>query len=99
LKQDHKCDYVICLSHLGYRYRGTKVSDEVLAKNSEHLDLIIGGHTHTFMDRPALLKNKAGQPVVINQVGWAGLMLGRLDVSFEHNRKGRCVSCKNMLVS
>lgn len=99
LKHEHKCDYVICLSHLGYRYRGNKVSDEVLAKNSQNLDLIIGGHTHTFMDRPVVHKNEAGQPVVINQVGWAGLMLGRLDVFFEHNRKDRCVSCQNMLVS
>ena len=99
LKQEHKCDYVICLSHLGYQYRGNKVSDVVLAKNSEHIDLIIGGHTHTFMDRPEQLENRAGEAVIINQVGWAGIMLGRLDVYFERRRKKNCVDCRNILVN
>ena len=54
----------------------------ILAKQSEHIDLIIGGHTHTFLDQPTILTNKQGKEVVINQVGWAGLRLGRLDYEF-----------------
>ena len=98
LRYDEKCDFVICLSHLGYRYRSDKVSDVVIAKNTEEIDLILGGHTHTFMSEPDIQMNKKGEEVVINQAGWAGIMLGRLDVFFEKNRKGKCISCKNTFV-
>jgi 5'-nucleotidase len=83
LKRKEKCDMVICLSHLGNQYKGfDKVSDEILAKQSENIDLIIGGHTHTFLDQPLVYKNKKGDDVVVNQVGFAGLILGRLDFEF-----------------
>jgi len=98
LKQDERCDYVICLSHLGYQYRDSKVSDVVLAQQTEDIDLIIGGHTHTFLDAPVTEKNRKGQPVVITQVGWGGMILGRLDVLFERNRKRHCLNCSNILV-
>ncbi|MGB8192302.1 MAG: hypothetical protein WCF67_10310, partial [Chitinophagaceae bacterium] len=55
---------------------------------SENIDLIIGGHTHTFMDKPEAFKNKIGKDVIVNQVGWAGIILGRLDFNFsKQNRK------------
>lgn len=82
LKQEKGCDMVICLSHLGYQYKDDKVSDEVLAKSTENIDLIIGGHTHTFLDNPVIFKNKKGSDVIVNQVGWAGIILGRLDFEF-----------------
>ncbi|MBN8688541.1 MAG: metallophosphatase [Chitinophagales bacterium] len=83
LKKRKNCDLVICLSHLGNQYKGyDKVSDEILARESEHIDLIIGGHTHTFLDQPLLYKNKSGNDVLVNQVGFAGLILGRLDFEF-----------------
>ena len=82
LKKDEKCDLVICLSHLGYQYKENIVSDVVLAKETGNIDLIIGGHTHTFMDAPVVYKNKGGQDVIVNQVGFAGIILGRLDFEF-----------------
>ncbi len=84
LKKEESCDMVICLSHLGYTYKENenKMCDLILAKESENVDLIIGGHTHTFMDEPAVKKNRSGNDVIINQVGWAGIMLGRLDFEF-----------------
>jgi 5'-nucleotidase len=82
LKKDKNCDMIICLSHLGARYKDNKVSDEILAKESENIDLIIGGHTHTFFDKPLTYKNKKGSDVIVNQVGWAGIVLGRLDFEF-----------------
>jgi 5'-nucleotidase len=87
LKNDEKCDLVICLSHLGYEYKSKKVSDLVLAENSENVDIIIGGHTHTFLDNPMIVNNLIGQPVVVNQVGWAGIVLGRLDVFVKRQKK------------
>ncbi len=98
LKQDEKCDFVICLSHLGYKYSENKVSDIDLAKNTSYIDLIIGGHTHTFMKEAERYTNMAGKPVLINQVGWAGIQLGRIDVYFEKNKKGTCITCKNLPV-
>lgn len=83
LKNDYKCDLVICLSHLGYSYRNNTVSDKVLAASTRNIDLIIGGHTHTFLDVPEDVKNLDGQITTINQVGFAGINLGRIDYYFE----------------
>ncbi len=83
LKRRKDCDMVICLSHLGYQYKNSNaVSDAILSKETENIDLIIGGHTHTFLDKPSIFKNKRGDDVVVNQVGWAGMVLGRLDFEF-----------------
>ncbi|MER3499448.1 MAG: metallophosphatase [Chitinophagaceae bacterium] len=100
LNNDKHCDMVICLSHLGYQYKGSnKVSDEVLAKESQHIDLIIGGHTHTFLDQPAVYKNKKGDDVIVNQVGWAGINLGRLDFEFSKISKKNLVQSHSIVVS
>jgi 5'-nucleotidase len=79
LKSRKNCDLVICLSHLGYSYANDKVSDIQLAKNSEHIDIILGGHTHTFLENPVEIKNKIGNNIKICQTGWAGINLGRID--------------------
>lgn len=83
LKDEKSCDLVICLSHLGYSYDSDKVSDKVLAEKTKGIDLIIGGHTHTFMEKPAIHQNKDGKTVLINQVGFAGINLGRVDFYFQ----------------
>lgn len=74
-----KCNLIICLSHLGYAYGSGKVSDAVLAQKTENIHLILGGHTHTFLDSPTQFVNKQGDKVLVNQVGWAGINLGRID--------------------
>jgi len=89
LKHEEKCHFIICLSHLGYKYKNNKVSDIVLAEKTRYLDLIVGGHTHTFLSTPDTVKNEAGREVVINQVGYAGINLGRLDFLFERNTGGK----------
>jgi 5'-nucleotidase len=83
LKEERNCDLVICLSHLGYKYREEKVSDMKLAAATEHIDLIIGGHTHTFLPKPTILKNKKGDNMLVNQVGAYGVNLGRIDFFFD----------------
>lgn len=80
LKEDEACDLIICLSHLGYDYNNKeRMSDLTLAKATKDIDLIIGGHTHTFLDKPTLTQNKDGNVVLVNQVGWGGINLGRVD--------------------
>ena len=87
LKKEKQCDLVICLSHLGYEYRFDKISDVKLAAQTKDIDLIIGGHTHTFLPKPVVLKNKVGKEVLVNQVGWAGINLGRIDFEFTESKK------------
>jgi len=98
LKKKEKCDMVICLSHLGYEYNYNKVSDMILAKETEYIDLIIGGHTHTFLERPTVMKNKIGKNIVINQVGWAGLRLGRLDYTFDHKKNTNLSNAQSVIL-
>src|SRR5690606_1129234 len=73
LKKNEKCDLIVCLSHLGFMYKNEpKVSDLVLARKTRNIDLIIGGHTHTFLNKPYIEKNPDGEQVVVNQVGCYG---------------------------
>lgn len=89
LKETEKCDLIICLSHLGYDYKNEKdkPSDLKLAAATKDIDLIIGGHTHTFLDKPVIKTNKVGKQVVINQVGAYGINLGRIDFYFSDETK------------
>ena len=87
LREEHNSDLIICLSHLGYSYKDNTVSDKVIASQTFHTDLIIGGHTHTFLDKPDLIMNKSGKEVVVNQVGFGGLILGRVDYYFSKQKK------------
>ncbi|WP_127846378.1 bifunctional metallophosphatase/5'-nucleotidase [Psychroflexus aestuariivivens] len=83
LKDELACDLVICLSHLGYEYKSDKIDDLKLAKQTKNIDLIIGGHTHTFLDKPSVVNNSEDKKVLVNQVGWAGINLGRIDFYFD----------------
>ena len=76
------CNLIICLSHLGYQYEDpNKPSDILLAQKVAGIDLILGGHTHTFMDAPTKIKQPNGKEVCIHQVGWAGVRLGVIEVT------------------
>ena len=99
LKNEKNCDLVICLSHLGYQYSDNKVSDKRLANESENIDLIIGGHTHTFLNEPVVVKNKKGNDVLVNQVGWAGINLGRLDFDFAKSAKKKLSEASSVTVT
>ncbi len=81
LKNEENCNIVICLSHLGYdlNYEKGGMCDLLLAKKTKNIDLIIGGHSHTFMEKPEKVKNLIGHEVLINQVGCFGVNLGKID--------------------
>lgn len=87
LKNEENCDLVICLSHLGYHYKSDKIDDLKLAAQTKNIDLIIGGHTHTFLPKPTVTKNSEGKNMLVNQVGWAGVNLGRIDFYFDEANK------------
>ena len=89
LKYNHNCDLIICLSHLGFSYSKDKniMCDLILAEQTKNIDLIIGGHTHTFLDEPVKVKNLENKDVIINQVGCFGINLGKIDFYFSENNK------------
>lgn len=87
LRKEKRCDLVIVLSHLGDRYENDKISDEILAQRTSNIDLIIGAHTHRFFEKPRVYRNAAGVQVLVNQAGWGGIQLGRIDYEFTSNSK------------
>ncbi|MBU2946105.1 metallophosphatase [Zobellia uliginosa] len=87
LKNEENCDLIVCLSHLGYEYKNKqKPHDLAMAARLEYTDLIIGGHTHTFLDKPTIVENKLGRNVLVNQVGCFGINLGRIDFYFDGSK-------------
>lgn len=100
LRNDKKCDLVVCLSHLGYDFDNDKekVNDQKVATQTDNIDLIIGGHTHTFLPEPQSFLNRKGKNVLVNQVGWAGLLLGRIDFFFDKNKKINGIAWNNQKI-
>lgn len=99
LKQNLACDYVICLSHLGLKYDSAKVSDLVLAKQTPGLDLILGGHTHSFLDKPEIIIHPDKSQTVVNQVGWAGVWLGQIEVTFSPIAPPKTIVASPMVIN
>ncbi len=93
------CDMIICLSHLGDKYYDDKVSDEILAKECYDIDLIIGGHTHRLFPEPRIYRNRRGGNTLVNQVGWAGMHLGRLDYSFSSGKKKNLAQAHTVIIT
>ncbi|ESU20457.1 putative secreted 5'-nucleotidase [Flavobacterium enshiense DK69] len=100
LKQENNCDLIIALSHLGYKYPNNpeKICDVTVAQKTKDIDLIIGGHTHTFLDKPVIEKNIEGKEILINQVGCYGLNLGRIDFYFDKKNKATSNSGRSIIV-
>jgi 5'-nucleotidase len=97
LKINENCDLIICLSHIGYEYNSEKISDLKIARATKDIDLIIGGHTHTFLPKPTIEKNSEGKDVLVNQVGCYGINLGRIDFYFDTD-KNKAVNGTSILV-
>lgn len=75
LKEEEGCDLVICLSHLGIQM------DERLVAKTRNIDVILGGHSHTFMKEPKTYLNMDGKEVSILHTGKSGVRVGRLDLT------------------
>lgn len=79
LKMNEKCDLIICLSHLGSDSTKLAVNDFDIARQTEHIDVIIGGHSHQLLV-DVNITNAAGKTVLLQQMGRNGFYLGRIDV-------------------
>lgn len=77
------CNLVICLSHLGWK--GQKdFDDEKIATKTNNIDIILGGHSHNYFEKPLRYKNRQGKEVVIQQTGKYGRHLGTLSVNLKN---------------
>ncbi len=89
LKNEQGCDLIVCLSHLGYQYESDRISDKIIASASEHTNMILGGHTHTFLEQPDIIQNKAGENCYIMQTGFAGVNLGVIRIDFDNQKTAK----------
>ena len=82
LKNRKHCDLVILLSHLGYS-GGTldRPSDLLMVENSRNLDLVIGGHSHTYLKELTEVKDLDGKVVPISQCGGQGIVVGTWEIT------------------
>ncbi len=78
LREVEKVDLVVLISHLGYDLHGDAIDDLHIAKLVSGMDVIIGGHSHTFLDQPTKIQQDLGEAHIF-QVGWGGINLGRMD--------------------
>jgi len=99
LLKTKKCDFIICLSHLGYSYSDNKVSDQIIAHKTNFTDVILGGHTHTFMSKPEEILNNRQKSCYIFQTGWGGVNLGRLDFEFDAGKNKKMGVANSLSVS
>ena len=84
LKERKRCDVVICLSHLGMDCSANlPYCDRELVGSTSSIDLVLGGHSHTYMAAPEYVENAEGCAVPVMQLGKNGVYAGRFDLKFE----------------
>lgn len=83
LKDREKCDLIICLSHLGWK--GEPYSDETLIPNTRDIDIVLGGHSHSYFDRTLFYKNLDGKEIPLQQMGKNAVYVGKMKVKMEKN--------------
>lgn len=91
LKEEKKADYVVMVSHIGYRQEDPgQEADLDVIKESEYIDIVVGGHSHTVVkpnngssNAPSIVKNKNGKDVLITQTGIYGKRMTIIDLDLE----------------
>lgn len=82
LKHDKKCDVVICVSHLGW-LRPDEMGDQKLLASSKDIDLVLGGHSHSYFKALRYVNNADGKAVPVDQNGKNAMYVGKLTLSFD----------------
>ncbi|HZE73038.1 MAG TPA: metallophosphoesterase [Pyrinomonadaceae bacterium] len=97
LREKERCQIVIAMSHLGYYEKPNKgqVGDSQVAEQVDGIDFIASGHTHTFMEKPVMVKQPGGQETLIFQVGKSGIYVGRIDFTV---RDGKLMASRGRLL-
>ena len=81
LKNKEKCDLVVCISHLGWNIGGD--DDVLMMKNTRNIDIVLGGHSHSYFKQEKWVENLEGVSVPNDQNGKSGIFVGRLEVEMK----------------
>ena len=90
LKEERSCDMVICLSHLGIEKE--VYTDRVLVPQIENVDMVIGGHSHTFLEKPEYITDRTGREIPVVTDGLWGLNIGQADIYTENLQKEHLIA-------
>ena len=85
LREEERCNFVVCMSHMGYFENGER-GDSFVASQVDGIDFIASGHTHTFMEKPVTQTQPCGAKTLIFQVGKSGIYVGRVDFTFRNGK-------------
>jgi len=77
LRNDEHCDLIVCLSHMGVN------ADKSLAAKNQGIDLILGGHSHTYMATPMPFTNSYGSQTLVTQMGSKGRSVGHFTIKMK----------------
>ena len=89
LREKERVDLVVVLSHLGHDGKGERHDDLQMPKAVPGIDVIIGGHSHTFLDQPVRIPTDRGETAIF-QVGFGGVNLGRMDFTVVNGTVAGC---------
>ena len=90
------CQLIIALSTLGFE--NNQSNDQILAAQSEYIDIIIGNDANRFMKTPVVAQNKNKKEVVINHIGKSGIVLGRIDIAFDEKGNKKELVFDNLMI-
>ena len=77
-----ECDLVIALTHIGYTEHNVgAITDPLLVSQTRGLDMVVGGHSHSYMSAPDYVPNLDGKKIPVVQAGFAGSYMGEFHIS------------------
>lgn len=84
LKNEEKCDVVICLSHLGWDEAG--LNDMEMMAKTRNIDLVLGGHSHSYFQKLNYVRNLDGKEIPNDQNGKHGIFVGKITLNLEKGK-------------
>ena len=83
LRDKERCDIVVCLSHLGWKLAPEYIDDQVLISSTTGIDIVLGGHSHTYMKEMEWVDNAEGKSIPVDQNGKHGAFVGKITLKLE----------------
>ena len=83
LRDKERCDIVVCLSHLGWKLAPEYIDDQVLISSTTGIDIVLGGHSHTYMKEMEWVDNAEGKSIPVDQNGKHGAFVGKITLRLE----------------
>lgn len=88
LRDVEKCDVVVCLSHLGWQLQ-PDMEDSTLVASTSGIDIVLGGHSHSYLEKLEWVRNADGRPVPVDQNGKHGIFIGRMVITVEKAKRNQ----------